>query len=228
MPVATISVVIPTLDEQEAIASALACTLEEGVERVVVDGGSADGTRERARALGAERVLHSPPGRAVQMDAGWRASSGSIVLFLHADTRLETGWAAAVRQLLERDSVAGGAFRLQLDSGRAVYRVLECGVALRCRLGGPPYGDQALFARREVLEESGGFDPVPMFEDLDLVRAIRAAGRLVVLPLRASTSTRRYDRRGPLRTVARNLAAIGAYLLSIDRERVARWYRRAA
>lgn len=228
MPLASISVVIPTLDEQEAIASALACTLEEGVERVVVDGGSADGTRERAQALGAERVLHSPPGRALQMDAGWRASSGSIVLFLHADTRLEPGWAAAVRRLLERDSVAGGAFRLQFDSDRAVYRVLERGVALRCRLSGPPYGDQALFARREVLEKSGGFGPVPMFEDLDLVRAIRAAGRLVVLPLRASTSTRRYDRRGPLRTVARNLAAIGAYLLSIDRERVARWYRGAA
>ncbi len=226
MPGATISVVIPTLDEQEAIASALACTLEEGVERVVVDGGSADGTRERAQALGAERVLRSPPGRARQMDAGWRASTGSIVLFLHADTRLEAGWAAAVRSLLERDSVAGGAFRLHLDSGRAVYRVLERGVALRCRLGGPPYGDQALFARRDVLDAIGGVPQVPIMEDLDLVAALRRRGRLAVLAASATTSARRFRDRGVLRTTLRNWVGLIAWLIGADRARLAAWYDR--
>lgn len=228
MPGTAISVVVPTLDEQEAIVGALGCTRVEGVERVVVDGGSADETRARARTLGAEQVLCSAPGRAAQMEAGWRAASGQIVLFLHADTRLEPGWANAVRAVLARGEVAGGAFRLRFESDRPLYRVLERGVALRCRLGGPPYGDQALFVRREVLERSGGLRAVPIFEDLDLVRAIRSAGELVVLPLCATTSTRRYERRGPLRTVLRNLVAITAYLLSLDRTRVSRWYRGAA
>jgi rSAM/selenodomain-associated transferase 2 len=225
---ATLSVVIPTLDEQEAIANALRCTEAPGVERVVVDGGSSDGTPERAGALGAEVVLRSAPGRARQMEAGWRASSGEVVLFLHADTRLEAGWADAVRAALADDAVAGGAFRLRFESERPVYRIYEGGVALRCALGGAPYGDQALFARREVLEAWGGFAPVPIFVDLDLARAIRGAGRLVVLPLHASTSARRYERRGPLRAMLRNLVAIGAYLIALDRERVARWYRGAA
>ncbi len=224
----SISVVIPTLDEQEGISEALRCSSAPGVERIVVDAGSTDATASLARELGAEQVLSSPPGRAIQMDAGWRAAHGETVLFLHADTRLEAGWPEAVRTLLRDDGVAGGAFKLHFESSRGVYRVLERGVALRCAIGGPPYGDQALFVRRRVLEAAGGFEPVPMFEDLDLVRAIRRAGRLVVLPLRASTSTRRYDRRGPARTVARNLAAIAAYAMSVDRERVARWYRGAA
>jgi rSAM/selenodomain-associated transferase 2 len=223
----SISVVIPALDEQESIESALGCVAAPGVERIVVDGGSTDATAERARAAGAEQVIASPPGRAVQMDAGWRVAHGEVLLFLHADTRLGPGWDSAVRGTLADERVAGGAFRLRFDSGRAVYRVFERGVALRCRLGGAPYGDQALFVRRAVLEAAGGLAPVPIFEDLDLVRAIRRSGHLALLPEVAWTSVRRYEARGPVRAMARNLAAAGAYLLDVDRERVARWYRGA-
>ena len=223
----SISVVIPTLDEQAVIERAVRSTEAPGVERIVVDGGSSDATVERARASGAEQVIASPAGRAAQMDAGWRVARGDAVLFLHADTRLDPGWDAAVRQALADDGVAGGGFCLRFESERPVYRLFERGVALRCRLGGPPYGDQALFVRRSVLAAAGGLAPVPIFEDLDLVRAIRRSGRLALLPECAWTSARRYEARGPLRTVARNLAAIGAYLLHVDRERVARWYRGA-
>ncbi len=223
----SISVVIPALDEQAAIERALHSTKARGVERIVVDGGSSDATAEHARAAGAEQVIASPAGRARQMDAGWRLARGNAVLFLHADTRLDPGWDAAVRAALADDGVAGGAFCLRFESQRPVYRVFECGVALRCRLGGPPYGDQALFVRRSVLEAAGGLAPVPIFEDLDLVRVIRRAGRLALLRECVWTSARRYEAAGPLRTVARNLAAVGAYLLDVDRERVARWYRGA-
>jgi GT2 family glycosyltransferase len=160
------------------------------------------------------------------MDAGYRAARGEVILFLHADTRLEEGWADALRGALEEPGVSGGAFLLRFDSGGRIYRVLERGARLRSRLARLPYGDQAIFVRREVLDRLGGIPDAPIFEDLDLVRAIRRSGRLVLLPLAARTSARRYERAGPLRAMLRNWLALGAYLLNIDRERVAGWYGR--
>ncbi len=219
------SVVIPALDEKATLVRALESTKLEGVERIVVDGGSTDGTAEAARGLGAERVLGSAPGRARQMDAGYREARGDAVLFLHADTRLDAGWAEALTRALGDPRVAGGAFRLRFDSPRRIYRVIEAGVRLRARLAGLPFGDQGLFVRRALLDESGGIPAVPIFEDLDLVRGIRRAGRLALLPQRAWTSPRRYERNGPLRQVLRNTLALAAWGLGLDRERVARWYR---
>ena len=220
-----ISVIIPTLNEQSRIERALACAAEPGVERIVVDAGSSDGTLAAARRAGVEKALESAPGRALQLAAGSRAATGDVLLFLHADTRLEPGWSAAVRRALEDPRVAGGAFRLRFEASGAGYRLLEKGVALRSRLGRLPYGDQALFVRRAVLDAAGGIAPVPIFEDLDLVRLIRAAGRLALLDAPAWTSARRYRRNGVLRQVARNNAALVAYFLNVDRARVARWYR---
>ncbi len=223
-----ISVIIPTLNEQSRIGRALACAAEPDVERIVVDAGSNDGTPDAARRSGAERVLQSAPGRARQLAAGCRAAKGDILLFLHADTRLEPGWSRAVRRALDEPRVAGGAFRLRFDAAGAGYRWLERAVALRTRLGRLPYGDQALFVRRRVLDAAGGIAPVPIFEDLDLVRAIRAHGQLALLEEPVWTSARRYERNGVCRQVARNNAALIAYFLKLDRERVARWYRRSA
>jgi rSAM/selenodomain-associated transferase 2 len=220
-----LSVVIPALEEAPVLERVLASTRADGVERIVVDGGSRDGTAERAEALGAECVISAPRGRARQMDAGWRVAVAPIVLFLHADTRLEAGWDRALLLALADPRVAGGAFRLAFEATSPVYRVLELGVRARCRLGGHPYGDQGLFARRAVLERAGGVAPTPIFEDLDLVRAIRAEGRLALLETRAWTSARRYQRNGVLRTVLRNNAALLAYLARADRDVVAAWYR---
>jgi len=220
-----ISVVIPALDEALALERALGSTRADGVERVVVDGGSRDGTPERAEALGAERVVSSARGRARQMDAGWRAAAAPVVLFLHADTRLESGWRDAVSGALADPRVAGGAFRLAFEHPSPVYRVLELGVRARCRFGGHPYGDQGIFARRSVLERAGGIAATPIFEDLDLVRAIRAQGRLALLGVRAWTSARRYQRNGVWRTVLRNNTALVAYLARADRDAIAAWYR---
>ena len=228
MPAAgvAISVVIPTQNEQTQIERALACTRLPGVERIVVDANSSDGTSQTARFLRAEKVIQALPGRAHQMDAGYREASGAIVLFLHADTRLDPGWSEAVQGALADPAVAGGAFRLRFDAPGRGYRLIETGVALRCRWAGLPYGDQALFVRKRLLDRAGGIAPVPIFEDLDLVRLIKGAGRLALLPESAWTSVRRYTHNGVLRQLWRNNAALAGYLLNLERGRVARWYRR--
>jgi hypothetical protein len=221
-----ISVVIPTLNEQSRIERALECSAAPGVERIVVDGGSGDGTAEAARRLGAERVIESEPGRARQMDAGYREARGEVVLFLHADTCLEPGWSEAVTRALADPAVAGGAFQLRFDGGGWLLRAVELGARLRSRIGGLPYGDQALFVRKRALDAAGGIAPVPIFEDLDLVRLIKRSGRLALLDAPARTSARRYMRNGALRQVLRNQLALASYFLRLPRGRVAAWYRK--
>ena len=223
-----ISVVIPTLNEQSRIERALACTALPGVERIVVDGGSTDGTPETARFLRAERVISALPGRAHQMDAGYREARGEVIVFLHADTRLDPGWREALERALADPATVGGAFRLRFDGGGVGLRLIEWGVRLRSRLGGLPYGDQALFLRKRLLDAAGGIAPVPIFEDLDLVRLIKRSGRLALLPICARTSARRYERYGTVRQVLRNQAALAGYFLRLPRARVAAWYRRPA
>ena len=221
-----ISVVIPALNEQHSIARALESTRLPGVERIVVDGGSSDGTEELARSLGAERVIHSPRGRARQLDVGYRESKAGVIVFLHADTRLDPGWLDAIRSSLRDAAVAGGAFRLAFDSRRWIYRVAELLVRLRSRFARLPFGDQALFIRRELIDAQGGIRAVPIFEDLDLVRLIRRSGRLALLRESAWTSARRYERNGMLRQTLRNQVALLAWGLGLDRKRVAGWYSR--
>lgn len=219
--------VIPALDEVGQIAGAIQSVQlpDEDVEILVVDGGSRDETAERARAAGAS-VLASGPGRARQLQAGWRATSGDVVLFLHADTRLEPGWAAAVRRAMLDPSVVGGAFRFRFDQRNGRLRFVEFGVRLRVGLFAMPYGDQAIFVRRRVLEAMGGIPEVALMEDLDLVTGMKAHGRVIAIPLDATTSARRYLAGGVLRTMGRHWLALAGWRLGIDRQRVARWSRR--
>lgn len=220
-----LSVVIPALDEEGQIEAAIASAAAEGVEVLVVDGGSRDATPRRARDAGA-RVLTCAPGRARQLGVGVRHAQGEVVLFLHADTRLAPGWERAVRAALADPGVVGGAFRLRFDAPSPSMRLIEWGARLRVALFALPYGDQALFARRAALEAVGGVPQVPIMEDLDLVRALRRRGRLALLPLPATTSGRRYRARGVLRTWLRNTLAAAAWLLGVERGRIAAWYGR--
>jgi rSAM/selenodomain-associated transferase 2 len=218
-----IAVVIPTLDEAETVEAAIA-SARSADEIVVVDGGSLDRTADRARAVGAQ-LITSPRGRARQLDAGWRATGAEVVLFLHADTRLPLGWAEAVRAALSEPDVAGGAFRLRFDERSLALRIIEFGAHRRAAWAGLPYGDQAIFARRTVLEAIGGIAQVPIAEDLDLARDLRGHGRLALLPLAISTSARRYQQHGALPTWARHTIALAAWRLGVDRARIARWVR---
>jgi len=217
-------VVIPTLDEAGQVAAAIRSVAADAAEVIVVDGGSRDRTREIASLAGA-RVLDAPRGRGGQIDAGARVATGDWLLFLHADTRLEAGWRDALR-VLPAD-IVGGAFRLAIDSPRPGFRLVEAAVRARVRLFALPYGDQALFVRREVYRGLGGMPHLPLMEDVAFVRRLRGAGRLAFLPLRAITSPRRWERYGIAGTSLRNLATLALYALGRAPARLDRGYRGA-
>src|SRR5207249_3636384 len=175
---AALSVVVPTLDEVEALPASLAAARQPGVhEVIVVDGGSRDGTLAVARAR-ADRVLEAPRGRARQMNAGAAAARGDVLLFLHADTRVPAGYARAVARALADPAVVGGRFDVRLDAAGLAYRALGRLISLRSRLTRVATGDQAIFVRRVVFERLGGYPFVPLMEDVALSRAMKRAGRV--------------------------------------------------
>lgn len=215
-----VSVVIPALDEEACVANAVH-SVRAAAEVIVVDGGSRDRTRQRAEAAGA-RVVDSCSGRGAQLACGAAQATGEWLVFLHADTRLEAGWAEALASLPE--SVVGGAFRLAIDSPRPAYRLIETGVAWRCRLLSLPYGDQGIFARSAAYGITGGFRAFPLMEDVEFVRRLRSAGRLAFPSVRAVTSPRRWERHGLISTTLRNLWLLGLHAAGWPPQRLARLY----
>jgi rSAM/selenodomain-associated transferase 2 len=210
---ATISVIIPTLDEQAGIAACLAAVgCAPGVEVIVADGGSRDATIGAARRAGA-RVIRAPRGRALQMNAAAAAAQGDILLFLHADTLLPPAWAEEVRCILARPRTVAGAFSFRLDQRGAGLRFIEMTVAWRCRLAAMPYGDQALFVRREDFLNAGGYPDLPIMEDCELVRLLKKRGSIIVSPAVATTSARRWQRKGLVATTLFNSLVVVAFYL---------------
>jgi len=217
----SLSVIIPARDEEGLLAETIASVRAEADQVIVVDGGSRDRTDEVAEREGAE-VLTSEACRGLQLDRGARAASGEWLIFLHADTRLEPGWAAAIRSL--EPDVVGGAFRFTLSSSRRAYRLLELGVSLRCRILRLPFGDQGVFVRRDVYDRIGGFPPLPLMEDVVFARRLARSGRLVFPPCRALTSARRWEHNGIARTTLRNSWLLLLYAWGTPPERLARLY----
>jgi rSAM/selenodomain-associated transferase 2 len=220
----SVSVVIPALDEERHLAAAIR-SVRADAEVIVVDGGSGDASREVAAQEGA-RVLQAPKGRGRQLDEGARAATGEWLVFLHADTTLEHGWADAIAALPA--DVAGGAFRLAVDSPRAGFRAVERGVRLRLRLFALPYGDQAIFVRRQVYARIGGMPQLPLMEDVAFVARLRRAGRLAFPTVRAFTSPRRWERYGIVGTTLRNWSLLARYAAGESPERLARRYGRGS
>ena len=218
----TIAVVIPALDEADAIERAVSSAVGPRVDVIVVDGGSCDGTRETALGAGA-RVMNAQGGRARQLQVGIEASKSDVVLFLHADTRLPEGWDRAVAAALEDPETVGGAFRLEFDDRGFGMRIVEWAARLRIALLGFPFGDQGIFVRRRILDQIGGVPDVPVMEDADLVHAMKRLGRLALLPLSAITSARRYRSGGVVRISVVHFFAFAAWRVGVDRGRLAEW-----
>ena len=220
-----LSIVIPTLNEEHSLANTLGALaqLTGDVEVIVVDGGSADSTREIARASGA-RVVTSDRGRGTQMHAGAKVAVGEVLLFLHADTIIPSDAAARICEALAKDeSVVGGNFAVKFDGKSRSARFLTW---LYPKLGklGLCYGDSAIFVRKSVYRNIGGFKSYPIFEDLDLVRWLRKRGRMVHLPFTVLTSSRRFEGRNFPLTFARWSILQGLYWLGISPRKLHRLY----
>jgi rSAM/selenodomain-associated transferase 2 len=216
-----LSVVIPTLNAAATLGDCLA-RLGEVRDVVVVDGGSWDGTQAIAAPAGA-RLVVADPGRGAQLRLGAEAARGDWLLFLHADTVLAPGWRDAVRDHQAAWPEAAGCFRFRLDDRAWQARLIESGVSLRVWILGLPYGDQGLLVPRTLYEKTGGYAPVPLMEDVDLVRRI-GWRRLKLIRADALTSAVRWRRDGWFRRSARNLSCLLLHRFGISEERLARLY----
>jgi glycosyltransferase involved in cell wall biosynthesis len=197
-------------------------------EVIVVDGGSSDETARIAEGCGAD-VLKTIACRGAQLALGAARARASWLLFLHADTVLETGWEHDVASYIERQELRDGpplaaAFRFTLDDSGLAPRLVEAAVGLRAGLFGRPWGDQGLLIARSHLAEVGGVKPLPIMEDVDLVRRI-GRRRLTVLRSRALTSASRFRAEGYLARIARNRLCLTLYAVGVPLERIARIYR---
>lgn len=223
MTPADVTVVIPAIDEESVITGAVRSAIEAGAnEVIVVDGGSRDATPARAAESGAAKIVHSLPGRGIQLNAGGLVANGTMLLFLHADNRLVP---QALAQLCRHTEPVWGAFRQRIDSPRRAYRWIERGNALRVRLLGVPFGDQATFVRRDVFEAHGGFAEVPLMEDVELAKRLRKIAKPILLEGPVEVSPRRWQQRGVVRQTLRNWSIQAAYKSGASPETLWRWYR---
>ncbi len=214
--------VIPTLNAASTLPASLAA-LGGLVAVVVSDGGSTDGTPDVAHACGAT-VVTGPRGRGQQIAAGVEAARTPWLLLLHADTRLAPGWAAAAAAHMQGAPGRAGYFRFALDSPDPRARRLERAVAWRCRALALPYGDQGLLIARDLLDKVGGVRPLPLMEDVDLVRRL-GRRRLAGLGAASVTSAARWEREGWRLRSARNLACLALWGAGVPAAWVARLYR---
>lgn len=222
----TLAIVVPTLDAATTLSATLsslaAARLAFDADLVVVDGGSHDETCEVARRSGA-RVMTAPRGRGIQLAAGAAVAKGDWLLFVHADTVLDRGWQEAARDFAAAGSARAGWFRFALDDTSRAARRLERIVAWRCRILALPYGDQGLLLPRALYDAAGGYRPLPLMEDVDLIRRL-GRQRLAALDARAVTSAARYRRDGWLRRGTRNLACLALWRLGVPAGAIARLY----
>jgi len=221
-----LTALIPTLDAARSLPSTLAALAGHVDGIIVADGGSTDATRHLAAAAGAT-VVDAPRGRGSQLAAGTAAATTPWLLVIHADTRPGPGWQAAAAGFMADPANAGHAayFRFALDDASSQARRLECAVAWRCRVLGLPYGDQGLLVRRDTLARLGGFRPIPIMEDVDLVRRI-GRRRLVALDAAFVTSAARWRAEGWWARSARNLSCLALWFVGVPPGRIARLYAR--
>nr|WP_245748210.1 TIGR04283 family arsenosugar biosynthesis glycosyltransferase [Halopseudomonas yangmingensis] len=219
------SIVMPVRNEAAGIVQAL-LPLQElrgALELIVVDGQSQDATRLLAQPL-ADQLLESSPGRARQMNTGAAAAQGDWLLFLHADTRLPDGFISLLQEA--QDSGADwGRFDVQLEPSSALLRLVARMINLRSRLTGVCTGDQALFLRRRLFEQLGGYAEIPLMEDVELSKRLRRVSRPFCIATPLTTSSRRWQQHGTLRTILLMWQLRLLYWLGVAPERLAESYR---
>jgi len=222
-----VSIVIPTLDEQGELPDLLDAivTLPGLWEAIVADGGSGDETVALARAHAtAPLVIEAVGGRAAQLNAGARAATGDVLLFLHADSRLPPDAYASLTDAWRTPGVAGGNFALAFDGGQAFERILGAVYRFQRRRGFY-YGDSSVWVRRETFEALGGYREIPIMDDYDFVRCLERSGETRCLPGPATTSSRRWRSMGIPRTVLAWFVIRWLYVAGVPPARLVRLYR---
>jgi rSAM/selenodomain-associated transferase 2 len=213
----SVSIILPTLNEESCLGETLRLLRAQRPHEILVaDGGSTDATC--AIAVVADRLLQGVRGRAAQMNLGAAHATGDVLLFLHADCRLEPGALQAAERCLRRGAAAG-CFRMRVEAAGAVYRMIDFCATARVRLTGLIYGDQGLFVRRDLFERIGGFPPLQLMEDVFISKTLRRHGRIVVAPQRIVVSARRWRKTGVVRQTLCNwtLTALAAGGVPPDR-----------
>ena len=223
----TLSIVIPALNEADAIGATLQrlqAMRGRGVEVLLVDGGSSDATLACAAGL-VDQVLHSPPGRARQLHCGAAAARAAVLLLLHADTLLPPDADQGVLAALAPHQRRWGFFAVRLAGRSPLLPLVAAGISLRSRCSGLCTGDQAMFMRRAELQAVGGIPPQLLMEDLELAIRLRRRSRPCCLPRPVITSGRRWDQRGVLATVWLMWRIRWLYWRGVPADRLAQLYR---
>jgi rSAM/selenodomain-associated transferase 2 len=233
-----ISIVIPTLNESVYLADTLQSifdAISNPIQIIVVDGGSIDNTVEIATKFGVQ-VLLCGNGRSYQMNAGAAVATGDTLIFLHGDTLVPIGFDRYVEEWInlskspllkeeKMDQSIAGAFNLKINSDRSGLRWVEWGVKVRSKFFNLPYGDQALFLKTSTFHELGGFPELPIMEDFVFVRSLLNHGKITIVPASVTTSARRWEQQGILKTTIINQIMILGYYLGISPDRLKQWYR---
>ena len=225
----TISVIIPTLNEEKGLAQMLVQTSAFGFDEVVIaDGGSTDRTIHLSEAFCARisntSLVRVPQGRGRQLNEGVKASHGQILLFLHADTQLPATAKQDIEDALQNNQVVGGRFDVTFDRQTRWGTVISTMMNWRSRCFGIATGDQAMFVRRHTFEQLGGFAEIPLMEDLDLSRRMKRMGQIAALRSRVVTSFRRWEQNGPLRTILLMWALRFLYWIGVSPHQLQRFY----
>jgi len=219
-----ISIIIPVRNEEDAIGSCLDSLADcSDLDILVVDGGSSDQTIQEIQRRG-YRPISSAPGRGKQQHTGAKTASGDYFLFLHCDTRLPPNFTTHVLKILQQEGVAVGAFQLAINAYGMGYRIIEYSANLRSRMLSLPYGDQALFMKKETYFATNGFPDQPIMEEIDLLSRLKNLGRIVIAPVCATTSARRWQQHGIVKTTIMNQLMLAGWAMGISSERLARWY----
>jgi len=228
-----LSVIIPTYNAATGLPrtlSALVPGVVSGLlkEVIIADGGSADKTRELGEMAGAN-VLSVEKGRGIQLGLGAKAARGDWLLFLHADTCLSPGWEDETARFIDAQMMNGqppraAYFTFALDDPRFFARIMETGVRIRSTLFALPYGDQGLLIEKNFYFQLGGYAPLPLMEDVDLVRRI-GGKRLTGLCAAANTNAQRYRRDGYAARILRNLSCLALYFMKVSPARIVKFYR---
>jgi len=229
-----ISVIIPTLNEEGAIVETLRLTAGLGFdETIVVDGGSTDRTpalvglltsETQRSALSTIRLMSASPGRASQLNAGAQAAHGDVLLFLHADTHLPRSAKSSIEAAMADQLVVGGRFDVQFDIPSIWSYLIATLMNVRSRLTRISTGDQALFVRKEVFEQLGGFPDIPLMEDIEFSIRLKRRGTPIALRDRVTTSFRRWEQKGPLKTILSMWVLRLLYWTGVSPQRLARLY----